>query len=595
MKNVITILVDSVFSDCLGKKKTGISSTPFIDSLIEKGIFSDSVYSYGPYTDAATKGLYSGKPSLSEYGYYYGLNSSKSYHFKAFKDNGYETYGFYYPYYLLGSRVRESIDHSIFVGGFDFPAVWFGKYSYYSKRKKENGLSEVEYSLLLNYTDLMFDCWTFFYEEIEKNQESNSIIKTTKIPCSGGKALLLKEKATYLNNKRAYVDSILDSENCILSSINDYVYDGNIDVDWIKENVYKRYATFFRKIEQKQFLMNVKNNHFSVPKMLSSKRYLSNVMLCLFAGKHYKYVSKRPGWQLNASFQRKIDTMFEVLEKRSDNERPFYFSIHTEEPHNYVSFFSYDIQDDQIINEEINYVKPIVEECSKKFKGNLFYQLSLAYVDLCVKRIYDRLKRMNLLENTSIVLMADHGTSYGYDPIRKSVVNNFHLENYKTPFLMWNSDSPAMNGKYDGLYSAADVQATICVANKLILPDDYVGCPLFQMPSGREYVITEYMGPGCPDMISKSVWISIRNKRYCLAFINDIDKPFAMDNLCELYDLKNDPYELKNMKKSVDYLKGDEEFLFLFNRCKERFESIVKGKTAFLDKNANRSYLDWLV
>ena len=589
-KNVITILIDSVFSECLGNGRTEISSTPFIDELISNGIFSKNVYSYGPYTDAATKGLYSGKPTLSDYGYYYGLNSTESYHFKTFKDNGYETFAFYYPCYLLGSKVRKNIDHSIFTAGFDFPAVWLGKYSYYSDKKKQRGLNKQEYNILIKYTDLLFDCWSFFYKEIESNPLSSCIVTSIKQQNDYGSERLKREAALYYQDKRKYVDYLLDNNGGTLERINDYIYDKAIKVDWIKNNIFKSYKKFFNKLNSKQFFLNLKNNRFNIFKMLSSKRYFTNVLLCLFAGRYYKNVSKKPGWQINASFQKKLNAVFDILEKRREQEKPFYISLHTEEPHNYVAFFSYDIDDKKTIDEEINYIKPTLEKCGKNFKGNLCYQLSLTYVDLCVKRLYEKLSKLGLLDNTAIVLITDHGTSYSYYPVRDTVVNNFYKENYKTPFLIWNSNV-SNYGECDGLFSAEDVQMTICKSLGLNVPNDYTGLPIYDSIGGRKYVITEYMGPGCPDMLTREVWISIRNNQYCFAFKNAINEEFSYNNLFEAFDLMKDPLEKHNIRNKILNSLSNDSIKELFETVKKRFEEISSKAAVFINNLDNYEML----
>lgn len=583
MNNVISILVDSVFSDCLSAGRTEESSTPFIDSLIENGVFSPNIYSYGPYTDAATKGLYCGAPSLKHYGYYYGLNSSNNYHFRTFHDNGYETYGFYYPYYLVGSKVRQYIDHTCYTGGFNYPAIWMGKYEYYANRKKDGLLSDDEYTILTKYTDLLFDCWLNFYYKLKHEPESAYIVKNATRNKSDSEIILKKEYEKYLQNKTLYIDGILDNGiNHVFSSINDYIYDYAIDLDWINKNVYVRHKKFFKEIDKVEFWRNLKNNRFNLKKCLTNRRYLQNVGICLFSGKYSRYVSRKPEWQLVSSMYKKLETVFDILEKRKTTDKPFYFSLHTEEPHNYVTWFSYDIKNQSIIDEEIEYLKPLLYRCGKKFKGNILYQLSLRYVDLCVKRLVEKLRKLNLLEKTTIVLMADHGTSYSYYPVRESVVNNFYKENYKTPLLVWDGGCRSdYKGEFNGLYSAADVQATICKFVGLQMPSEYCGNALMDLPKGRECVITEYMGPGCPDMISRDVWMSARNEFYCIAYKINIASSFDINSPVEVYDLKNDPYELSNICDRVK-VKKNEKLLSLASAIEARFIEIKIETKEFL-------------
>ena len=59
--------------------------------------------------------------------------------------------------------------------------------------------------------------------------------------------------------------------------------------------------------------------------------------------------------------------------------------------------------------------------------------------------------------------------------------------------------------------------------------------PIIQNEKGREYVITEYMGPGCPDMLSRELWMAINNKRYLVAVKATIDSVITYDSIVEIY------------------------------------------------------------
>ena len=67
--NVICILVDSVIADYFGKTRCFESPTPFIDSLRSEGLVANNMYSHGPYTDAATKSLYTGRNCLDDFAF----------------------------------------------------------------------------------------------------------------------------------------------------------------------------------------------------------------------------------------------------------------------------------------------------------------------------------------------------------------------------------------------------------------------------------------------------------------------------------------------------------------------------------------------
>ena len=109
--NVIFFFVDSVTWNYVGKNRAYVSPTPFLDSLRSESLVTTKLYSYAPYTDAATRSLFTGRNCLDDYGYFFRTNTSPINHYKAFHDLGYETYDFNYPFYIIGDKQNENIDH----------------------------------------------------------------------------------------------------------------------------------------------------------------------------------------------------------------------------------------------------------------------------------------------------------------------------------------------------------------------------------------------------------------------------------------------------------------------------------------------------
>lgn len=68
--NAICFFVDSVTWNSLGTRQAKISPTPFLDSLKGESITTTNLYSHGPYTDAATHSLFTGRDCLDDFGYF---------------------------------------------------------------------------------------------------------------------------------------------------------------------------------------------------------------------------------------------------------------------------------------------------------------------------------------------------------------------------------------------------------------------------------------------------------------------------------------------------------------------------------------------
>lgn len=600
MDNVIFILIDSVFSECLSNNRTDESSTPFIDSLVSESLFANNVYSYAPYTDAATIGLYCGIPTLEKLGYFYGINLAEHNHFKLFSEQGYETFGLYYPYYLLSSKTKQYVDNVIYTGGFKYGSVWGGKLEYYAKERKKRQLTEQEYILLEKCMDLVFDCWLTFYRDLHNSDTSKIIVRDLKISeiKAIGEKGIKEEYEKYLSAKRNYIEELMDQGMTHrMANINDYDFGKKSQKQFLTE-IYSQNRKFFNQVQRMNVRRNLANNFPNIRKIFTAVkkllidqdnsylRYFVNYGMLLAGCKFMERQSLgKKDWQEIASLNKQVEAMFEALKNRDPN-KPFYASLHVLEPHHNISFFSFDSFNQDLIRNELQYLEPLVKNCGKKFAGNLLYQLSLRYVDYCIKKMFERLSKEDLINNTTVVLVADHGTSYTFKPTRTKVVNTFHKENYNIPLMIWSKNLPiAAKDKFSGFYSSEDILPTLCKTVGLNIPQDYKGKIIYEDKCGRPYVITEYMGPGVPDMVSREVWISIRNDKYVIAYKNKISKPLKKNKPVIIYDLVNDKFEEKNYANKLNIINSP-EICYLIDRLEIRYNEI-RIKTHGILNNLN--------
>lgn len=591
--NVIVILIDSLNTKSLGTGRTKLSSTPFIDQLAEEGMFANNIFSYGPYTDAATKGLFCGNRTLDDYGYYFGINSSPYNHYKVFKENGYETYGLFYPYYLISTHKQKDIDHRIYTSGFVFSSVWFGKFLYYQTLKNKRELTNDEYIVIFKCLELIFDCWKSFYEDILTKEESSLLIGALLKKEEILQALnnLKEEESKYLKHKKDYINDLLDKGmEHALAKIDTVDIDGLVNRTFVKKNVYKRHQAFFKTLDKMTVKQNRKNNPIDKPMFFhsikqvlfkrdrGSLRYIANCYLSRNTVKYQKKNTFKPFWQYESSTFSQINTLKTLLNQRTNTDKPFYAFLHLEEPHERISFFSYDTTDVSLIDEEIYQLAKLVHGVGDDFKGSIIYQLSLRYVDMCIEKLYKYLNEKQMLENTTILITADHGSSYSYYPIRKEVVNCFYRENYNVPLIIWQKGLE--NQKYEGMYQARDVLATLLDVTKLQKPRECSGLSINKHSEGETYIITEYMGPGCPDMFTKEVWMSCRSRKYVVAMKLPINQEFDKAYIYEVYDVEQDPEERINIHQKVDL--EQQEIKEMLNHIQQRFCEIKQNKTQFM-------------
>lgn len=451
--NVIVILVDSVYSDCLGSNRTKISSTPFIDSLIkDNGLYVPNIYSYGPYTNAATKGIFCGTETLNDYGYYFGINSSKYNHYKIFKENGYETYGFYYPYYLIDSKNSKYIDNHIFTSGFVFSPIWRGNFEYYSIIKKSRELKDIEYLLMEKALKEIFDIWIGFYEILTNDSNSSRLLTNNigKFDIQKAKRIVEEEKLLFKKEPIIYLNELLKcGMKHRLANIDKIDVSKFADKNFIQGNIYKKYNYVFREMNKINKKCNKQNNFIeknriikSIKKFLRSRkikdlRYIINIFLAKNSIKMMIKNTNKKIWQEMPSAHTMIDEMKITINKHIGRSEPFYMFCHLLDAHERISFFSYDSKSVSVIKNDIESAHELARNVGSDFKGSLLYQLSLNYIDNQLERLFKHLEVSNLLDNTTVMIVSDYGSSYTNYPIRENVVNNFHKENYNVPLLIW--------------------------------------------------------------------------------------------------------------------------------------------------------------
>ena len=136
------------------------------------------------------------------------------------------------------------------------------------------------------------------------------------------------------------------------------------------------------------------------------------------------------------STQFQLNYVQDTILPNRDKGKPFFLCMNIEEAHNNLSFFTYDIQDDKLIEEEITVLHKWLKEVGTNFKGNIIYYLGLRYMDYCIEKFCNYLKREGLWDNTTLLFTADHGSSYTFYPVHNERVNNFHEECYHIPVLI---------------------------------------------------------------------------------------------------------------------------------------------------------------
>lgn len=577
-KNVVFIIIDSLCQDNVGVGYSGKTTTPFLDSIEKNSIVATNVYSQGPYTEAGTKSLLCGEDTLSSGGYLLRYANSKSFITDVFKENGYETYCYMYPNALLSPKSLKLTDHMIYTSGFDLKVIWKQKLVYYLERYKQGILDEKDIKDSINVVELTLESWKSFFCPNNKNESYlliDEYFKNYDLRENTNK--LLKQYRAFYRDKRAYIFDLFDKEE------QHPLFDiESLDMSqMIKNNTiidaFAKHKPFIRNFRKKQIWLNIRNNKYSFFDKLKDffgfvftqkkerlmKLYNYYALLC--ESNDIKKCGKKNDYKVVVSAKTIFDDLNKKLEKSVSNKR--FFFVHVEDTHYFSTFFSYDSNEKSVIEKEINDAEEYMYGIDKKYRGNLFYDFSIRYVDKQIEKMFEKLMNSNNYKDTLVCVTADHGYSFNRYPLRDSVVNNLHGENYHIPFYLINS---TRKFRYDKLMLGKDIVATLYDECGFDVPDGVTGISIIDDTNQRDSVIIEYMGPGCPDIRNRKAWFSARSKtRVVSVKANVCTGNITQNDIVEVYNLIEDPLEENNVAKELFDEECNRLFLQIVDRASE--------------------------
>ena len=301
---------------------------------------------------------------------------------------------------------------------------------------------------------------------------------------------------------------------------------------------------------------------------------------------------KELGYQEHLSPNRKAEetvaASIELIENRKGQEKPFFAKIGFTEVHR-----SFDEGKD---TRKGVFVPPYLEN-TEKMKSDLSeFQGTINYLDNMVGIFLDVFYDSEIVENTLIVFTSEHGIPY---PGAKWCIRKAGIE---IPLIMYRPNTVFEGGRVvNEVMSNVDVLPTILDHANIDIPDRIEGVSFYGFLMGntnkapRKAAFSQYM----PDMKRDNLSRSIITKQYHLIryFSQGIavDYPVNVDLVefaahrertatkgtrpfYQLYDIKEDPYELNDigsdpkMKAKAEKLSGK-----LLNWMKKVNDPILEG------------------
>jgi len=190
------------------------------------------------------------------------------------------------------------------------------------------------------------------------------------------------------------------------------------------------------------------------------------------------------------------------------------------------------------------------------------YYAMVTSLDSCMGRINDALDEAGISEDTIVVFTSDHGDMLGSQGHR--LKQRPWEESINIPFILRYRRKIKKDQRHDWIVSSVDVMPTLLGLCDMSIPAqvqglDYSSTFLGKSRTQRDaaFLFNVHKGGG-----PKTDWRGIRTKEWTYAYHYSGD--------WVLYDLKNDPYQLKNL---ID----DPKFAAKKNQLHEQLESMRKA------------------
>lgn len=558
-------------------KNTSSLCAPFLNELRKKSISGDKMFSEAPYTEAALMCLLGGIDTMDNGGYMERFKD-KTCVLEVFRNNGYKVfYNNYYPS-IYPSYMAPGYDERKYIEGFQFSHIWDYRLKYYSEIFEKNEINNKEYKILADMLDDNFKNWIIYLEKIKNNDNETSMlngnIDVSDIDNDIKQIKVEYEKFSKDNKK--YLNSLFEQkENHQLFNIKTYMMSDKVHDNIVRNKVIEKYKTTFDRINKMNFENNLLNNKLPIKNIIKSiinkdfktaKGLLAGYKNSLFDKDLYDRISNNyDQFKVQRSFYTVSQELFVWIKENKDKKWMSY--VHIDDAHFPENFFTYDTKDLKLIEEDFKRINTYLNNIPKGYKGSISYDLSLMYCDNIIKNIFKFLEKEKILNDTSIVITADHGFSYYFSPVREKYVISSYRENYNVPFIVWSKD--IKNKMINNYCSTKDIPATLLDLVDIKIPKVFKGQSLLES-KGQDYALLEYMGGGCPDIYRRPIILGVRTDNYDVVMEVYINKKFIDNEIKEVYNIRKDPFEYDNLFKQENIKeKIKKELQILENRYNE--------------------------
>lgn len=277
------------------------------------------------------------------------------------------------------------------------------------------------------------------------------------------------------------------------------------------------------------------------------RRWMHPSQLASVRGKNrhtvLQYLLNRREWKTEDDWL--AARVFNQAERWLDNNvqenQPFYLHIESFSPHEYWDppdeyyrlYMKKDYTGPRLISPPMTTVDmtPLEVEHVRALYGGL-----VTFVDSRIGKLLDKVEAMGLMKNTVIVFVADHGTMMGEQNQIHKGETRIRTQVTHIPLMVYHPNENWAGRKIGGFVQHTDLMPTLLETLQVKAPGRVTGQSLHPLieageRSRRDLIVTGWGEHG-----------AARTQEWCYIGRWSEGKPFE-----ELYDVRKDPLELKNV------------------------------------------------
>ena len=222
-----------------------------------------------------------------------------------------------------------------------------------------------------------------------------------------------------------------------------------------------------------------------------------------------------------------VDGVIETLSK-AGQERPFFAYFYIPDPHE--PYFKH---------KEFDYGETVTD----------LYDGEIAFIDAALGKLFDWMEKSGRINDTMVVLMADHGESLGERAVYKHSTQLYD-EQARIPMIFY---VPGVQPRRVPDYvSSVDLGTTILNAVGIEIPKDYAGVSLLPLMRGEAFehppVYGEQIYTHDARFVPPEKYTHPATKKFMVITQDGFKLIYNRDYFAfELYNLRDDPRELRNL------------------------------------------------